>query len=54
MKDVIEDVELKVPEVILTHEEKVDLIPSSMELSSVEQSLANAMNRENILKTRLS
>ncbi len=50
MKEVIEDVDLKVDESILHHSENIDLIPSSMELSSVEQSLVNAMNRENILK----
>ena len=54
MKEVIEDVDLKVDESILHHSENIDLIPSSMELSSVEQSLVNAMNRENILKMILS
>lgn len=54
MKDVIEDKDIKVSQGILHHCENIDLIPSSMELSSVEQNLVNAMNRENILKTILN
>lgn len=39
---------------ILHHKEKVDLIPSDLELSSLEFSLVNAMCREVIMKKALS
>ena len=35
---------------ILSHEEGVDLVPSNLELSAMEMSLVNAMNRERTLK----
>jgi len=38
---------------ILHHKENVDLIPSSLDLSQIANSLVNAMNRENILKVCL-
>lgn len=38
---------------ILNHKENVDLIPSSLDLAQVANSLVNAMNRENILKNCL-
>ena len=38
----------------LLHAEGCDLIPSSIQLSGVEPSLANAMSRENLLKKLLS
>ena len=36
---------------ILHHKEGVDLIPANIELSAIEVSLVNAMNRELILKS---
>ncbi len=54
MMDLINDIDSNVVESILNHKENIDLIPSSMDLSNVEQSLVNAMNRENILKTILN
>lgn len=39
---------------ILTHEEGVDLVPSNLELSSLEMNLVTAMSRESILKSYLS
>ena len=39
---------------ILSHEEKVDLVPSNLELSALEMSLVTAMSRENVMKNYLS
>ena len=39
---------------ILHHEEGVDLIPSSLELSAMEITLINAMSRETVLRTYLN
>ena len=39
---------------ILHHDEGFDLLPSNIELSSVEMSLFNAMSRESILKEYIS
>lgn len=39
---------------ILSHPEGVDLIPSNLELSSLEMNLVNAMSRETVLKTYLN
>lgn len=50
MEMLIDDEELE-PEIgILHHEEGFDLMPSSIELSGIEVSLVNVMNRERILK----
>lgn len=38
----------------ILHAEKCDLIPSSIQLSGIEPSLANAMSRENLLKKLIS
>lgn len=38
---------------LLKHEEGVDLIPADLDLSAMEASLVNAMNRETILKNSL-
>lgn len=38
---------------ILHHKENVDLIPSSLDLSQIANSLVNAKNRENLLKVCL-
>ena len=39
---------------ILSHEEKVDLVPSNLELSALEMSLMTAMSRESVMKNYLS
>ena len=39
---------------ILSHEEKVDLVPSNLELSALERSLVTAMSRESVMKNYLS
>lgn len=38
---------------MLHHKEKVDLVPSNLELASTEMSLVTAMNRERIMKSYL-
>ena len=38
---------------LLNHKEKVDLVPSNLELASTEMSLVTAMNRERIMKSYL-
>ena len=39
---------------ILNHEEQVDLVPSNLELASMEMSLVTAMSRESVMKNYLS
>lgn len=39
---------------ILSHEEKVDLVPSNLDLSALEMSLVTAMSRESVMKNYLS
>ena len=46
----INEESLQPKEGILHHEEGIDLIPSSIELSGLEVSLVNVMNREKVLK----
>lgn len=53
MKTVMSEMESEPFEGILHHEEGVDLVPSNLELSSLEVSLVNAMNREYTLKRYL-
>ena len=48
------DEEIKTKESILHHKENVDLIPSSLNLSALETSLAYAMSREYTLRNCLS
>ena len=50
----ISDRSINAKDIILHHKEKVDLIPSNLELSSLEVSLVNAMSREYTLKNSLS
>ena len=38
----------------LSHEEKVDLVPSNLDLSALEMSLVTAMSRESVMKNYLS
>ena len=54
MEQSMNDEELKTKESILHHNEGVDLIPSSLNLSALENSLAYAMSREYTLRNCLS
>ena len=50
----MKDEEIKTKESIVHHKENVDLIPSSLNLSALETSLAYAMSREYTLRNCLS
>ena len=54
MQDSITDKDVNPREAILHHSEGVDLIPSNLELSSLEVSLVNAMSREYTMKNVLN
>lgn len=53
MKQSMNDEEIRAEEIILNHDDKVDLLPSNLELSALEMSLVNAMSREYTLKNCL-
>ena len=53
MFQVMNDREQNADDIILKHTEGVDLIPSNLELSSLENYLVNAMSREKVLDTSL-
>lgn len=53
MQEVIQDKTPAYETGILSHEEGVDLIPSNLELASMELALVNAMSREQTLKNCL-
>ena len=48
------DMEVNAEEAVLHHEEKVDLIPTNLELASMEVSLVNAMSREYTMRNSIS
>lgn len=50
MENVIREMPLRQEEGILHHEEGMDLIPASLELSGMELTLVSVMNRENVLR----
>lgn len=50
MERSIKDEDINPKEALLKHEEGIDLIPSNLELSSMEVSLVNAMSREFTLR----
>lgn len=54
MERSIKDEDINSKEAILKHDEGIDLIPSNLELSSMEISLVNAMSREFTLRNCLS
>lgn len=54
MKRSINDEDINPKEAILNHDEGVDLIPSNLELATMEVSLVNAMSREYTMRTCLS
>lgn len=49
----IDDVEIKPQESILHHKEKIDLIPSNLNLAMTEANLSNTMSREYAMKSCL-
>lgn len=53
MKKVVDEKEIRPGEGILHHEEGMDLMPSSIELSGMEVSLVNTISREKVLKEYL-
>ncbi len=53
MGHTINDKPFAIENTLLKHEEGVDLIPSSIELSAMEMSLVNAMSREYTLKNSI-
>ena len=50
---VVKDIDVKPKEALLHQEEGVDVIPSNLELSSMEVSLLNVMSREYVMKNVL-
>lgn len=54
MEQSMNDYEIKIKESILHHKENVDLIPSNLSLSALENSLTYAMSREYTLRNCLS
>lgn len=54
MFQVIKDSDFYMDDILLKHDEGVDLIPSNLELSSLENYLVNAMSREKVLDTSLN
>ncbi len=54
MFQIMNDRSVNVDDIILKHKEGVDLIPSNLELSSLENFLVNAMSREKVLDTSLN
>ena len=53
MKKVVDEKEIRPGEGILHHEEGMDLMPSSIELSGMDVSLVNTISRETVLKEYL-
>ena len=51
MQNIIDDKSFDASEIILHHNESVDLLPSNIELSGLEVRLINAISRESVLKT---
>lgn len=54
MMNSINDIPLNVEDIILHHNENIDLIPSNLDLSAMEIPLMNAMNREVVMKNCLN
>lgn len=53
MKKVVDEKEIRPGEGILHHEEGMDLMPSSIELSGMEVALVNTISRETVIKEYL-
>lgn len=54
MLEVMQEKNTNPREGILQHEEGVDLLPSNLELASIDNALVNAMSRETVLRTYLN
>lgn len=50
MMNIVNDEEFCLEDVLIHHEEGVDILPSNIELSAIEVSLVNVMSRELILR----
>lgn len=53
IKDSIDDIPINTDDIILHHDENIDLIPSNLDLSAMEIPLMSAMNREFVLNNCL-
>lgn len=53
MQSTIRDDIVSIEEVVLHHNERVDLIPSNLDLSQLEVRLVNVMSRESVMKNTL-
>lgn len=53
LEKVIKDIPIEENEAILHHKEGIDLVPSNIDLETVEVGLVNVMSREYVLKTYL-
>ena len=54
MQSTIRDDIVSIEEVVLHHNERVDLIPSNLDLSQLEVRLVNVMSRESVMKNTLA
>lgn len=54
MQSTIRDDIASIEEVVLHHNERVDLIPSNLDLSQLEVRLVNVMSRESVMKNTLA
>lgn len=54
MQSTIRDDIVSIEEVVLHHNERVDLIPSNLDLSQLEVRLVNVMSRESVMKNTLT
>ena len=54
MSATIRDDNINIDDVILHHNEEVDLIPSNLDLSQLEVRLVNVMSRESVIRNTLS
>jgi chromosome partitioning protein len=54
MQSTIRDDIASIEEVVLHHNERVDLIPSNLDLSQLEVRLVNVMSRESVMKNTLT
>lgn len=53
MQSTIKDDNTSIEDVVLHHNEKVDLIPSNLDLSQLEVRLVNVMSRESVMRNTL-
>lgn len=53
MRATIRDDDINIDNIILSHNENVDLIPSNLDLSQLEVGLVNVMSRESVMRNTL-